>query len=241
MLSTMCGHGMISHSLAKKMIDFVKENRRTPDAGGGNADPILLVRRVQSRPREAHPRRCPHKDCVAGSRSASLGPRRWSRWAAVGSGCAKAADAPAGAGCDALVFRNFTLIDGGDRAPLPQAAMVVRTGRMSWVGPAADLKAPDGATVTDLNGAYVIPGLIDLHAHIGNTVDLVQDKSKFHTRDEHREGPEDICVVRRDDGPEHGHGPGHDLSRCATTSASRTRQTAEPCCRWRASTRPARV
>jgi hypothetical protein len=31
-LSTMCGHGMISHSLAKKMIDFVKENRRTPEA-----------------------------------------------------------------------------------------------------------------------------------------------------------------------------------------------------------------
>ena len=31
MLSTMCGHGMISHSLAKKMIDFVKEGRRTPE------------------------------------------------------------------------------------------------------------------------------------------------------------------------------------------------------------------
>jgi hypothetical protein len=30
-LSTMCGHGMISHSLAKKMIDYVKENRRTPE------------------------------------------------------------------------------------------------------------------------------------------------------------------------------------------------------------------
>jgi hypothetical protein len=30
-LSTMCGHGMISHSLAKKMIGFVKENRRTPE------------------------------------------------------------------------------------------------------------------------------------------------------------------------------------------------------------------
>ncbi|HMF76570.1 MAG TPA: hypothetical protein VK604_12995 [Bryobacteraceae bacterium] len=30
-LSTMCGHGMISHSLAKKMIDFVKEDRRTPE------------------------------------------------------------------------------------------------------------------------------------------------------------------------------------------------------------------
>jgi hypothetical protein len=30
-LSTMCGHGMIAHSLAKKMIDWVKEGRRTPD------------------------------------------------------------------------------------------------------------------------------------------------------------------------------------------------------------------
>jgi len=31
MLSTMCGHGMISHSFAKKMIDWVKEGRRTPE------------------------------------------------------------------------------------------------------------------------------------------------------------------------------------------------------------------
>ena len=30
LLSTMCGHGMISHNLAKKMIDWVKEGRRTP-------------------------------------------------------------------------------------------------------------------------------------------------------------------------------------------------------------------
>jgi hypothetical protein len=30
-LATMCGHGMISASLAKKMIDWVKEGRRTPD------------------------------------------------------------------------------------------------------------------------------------------------------------------------------------------------------------------
>jgi hypothetical protein len=30
MLSTMCGHGMVSHSLAKKLIDWVREGRRTP-------------------------------------------------------------------------------------------------------------------------------------------------------------------------------------------------------------------
>jgi hypothetical protein len=31
MLSTMCGHGMISQAFAKKMIFFVKEDRRTPE------------------------------------------------------------------------------------------------------------------------------------------------------------------------------------------------------------------
>jgi hypothetical protein len=29
-LSTMCGHGMLSHNFARKMIDMVRENRRTP-------------------------------------------------------------------------------------------------------------------------------------------------------------------------------------------------------------------
>ena len=29
-LSAMCGHGMVSASFAKKMIDWVKEGRRTP-------------------------------------------------------------------------------------------------------------------------------------------------------------------------------------------------------------------
>src|SRR5678809_1146310 len=83
---------------------------------------------------------------------------------------------------DALVFRNFTLIDGGDHAPVPNAAMVVEKGRVSWVGPGAGLKEPAGATTTDLKGAFVIPGLMNLHAHLGNTIDLVQD-SKFHTRE----------------------------------------------------------
>lgn len=30
-IATMCGHGMVSASLAKKMIDWVKEGRRTPE------------------------------------------------------------------------------------------------------------------------------------------------------------------------------------------------------------------
>lgn len=35
MLTTMCGHSMVSSSLAKKMIDWVKEGRRTPEQAAG--------------------------------------------------------------------------------------------------------------------------------------------------------------------------------------------------------------
>ena len=35
LLSTMCGHGMVSHGLARKMIDWVKEGRRTPEQAAG--------------------------------------------------------------------------------------------------------------------------------------------------------------------------------------------------------------
>jgi hypothetical protein len=35
LLSTMCGHGMVSHNLAKKMIDWVREGRRTPAQAAG--------------------------------------------------------------------------------------------------------------------------------------------------------------------------------------------------------------
>ena len=53
LLSTMCGHGMVSHSLAKKMIDWVKEGRRTPEQAAGLPDAILFLRRVQPGPRGA--------------------------------------------------------------------------------------------------------------------------------------------------------------------------------------------
>ena len=80
------------------------------------------------------------------------------------------------------VLRNFTLIDGSGRQPLAAAAMILDAGRIVWVGPAAQLKAPSGAETVDLTGKYVIPGIINLHAHLGNTIDLKQD-AKFFTRE----------------------------------------------------------
>ena len=80
------------------------------------------------------------------------------------------------------VLRNFTLIDGSGRPPLASAAMILDGGRIVWVGPVAQLKAPAGAQTVDLAGKYVMPGIINLHGHLGNTIDLTQD-AKFFTRE----------------------------------------------------------
>src|SRR6266446_7688230 len=80
------------------------------------------------------------------------------------------------------VFTGFTLIDGSGRAPVADAAMIVDNGRIRWVGQSAKLKAPAGAETIDLSGKFVMPGIINLHCHLGNVVDLTQDL-KYYTRE----------------------------------------------------------
>ena len=80
------------------------------------------------------------------------------------------------------VLKNFTMIDGSGRPPLADAAMIVDAGRISWVGPVTQLRAPAGAQTVDLSGKYVMPGIINLHGHLGNTIDMTQD-AKFFTRE----------------------------------------------------------
>jgi imidazolonepropionase-like amidohydrolase len=95
---------------------------------------------------------------------------------------AAAAAFAAQAKAEVTVLRDFTLIDGTGRAPLSNAALIMDNGRIRWVGPAKQLKAPKGAQTVRLPGKYVMPGIIDLHVHVGNVADVVQDK-KFHTRE----------------------------------------------------------
>jgi imidazolonepropionase-like amidohydrolase len=81
------------------------------------------------------------------------------------------------AGClcaQTRVFKDFTLIDGTGHPPVAQQAMIVSNGRITWIGPVAQLKVPAGAQVVSFPGSYVIPGLIDDHVHLGAVVGLNQ-------------------------------------------------------------------
>jgi imidazolonepropionase-like amidohydrolase len=57
------------------------------------------------------------------------------------------------------------LIDGTGAAPVPDAAVIVKNGRITAAGPRAKVKIPHNANVVDGHGKSILPGLWDMHAH----------------------------------------------------------------------------
>src|SRR5712692_5672326 len=67
-------------------------------------------------------------------------------------------------------FTSVRLIDGTARAPIDNATIVVRDGRVVAAG--ANVTIPAGAERVALAGKTVIPGLINAHGHVGDTAGL---------------------------------------------------------------------
>lgn len=59
-----------------------------------------------------------------------------------------------------------TLIDGTDRAPRPDAVILLRNGWIEAVGDRATTPIPRGARVIDVRGRFITPGFVDMHSHI---------------------------------------------------------------------------
>ena len=66
----------------------------------------------------------------------------------------------------ALLLEDVTIIDGTNRPPLHNASILIRDGRVAAVGPNGTIPRPPHVETRRLPGRYVIPGLIDMHAHV---------------------------------------------------------------------------
>ncbi len=64
-----------------------------------------------------------------------------------------------------VALTNVRVIDGTGAAPLETHTIVLTAGRISALGPAAAVAVPAGASVLDLTGHTVLPGLVGLHNH----------------------------------------------------------------------------
>ncbi|MDE3129501.1 MAG: amidohydrolase family protein, partial [Gemmatimonadota bacterium] len=75
-----------------------------------------------------------------------------------------AAVRPMATGTVALV--GATLIDGTGAPPVPDATVVVASGKIVAAGPRASVPVPAGAHVVNLPGKTVMPGLWNMHVHL---------------------------------------------------------------------------
>jgi N-acetylglucosamine-6-phosphate deacetylase len=67
---------------------------------------------------------------------------------------------------DTVLFEHATVWTCGPLGTLDDASVLVRAGKIAYVGPAKDLPAVAAAVVVDCNGKHLTPGVIDCHSHI---------------------------------------------------------------------------
>lgn len=71
-----------------------------------------------------------------------------------------------------IVFTGATIIDVKVGRPRPGMSIVVVGNRIAAVGRTGNVRIPTDAHVIDASGKYLIPGLWDMHAHVGASGDL---------------------------------------------------------------------
>jgi imidazolonepropionase-like amidohydrolase len=59
-----------------------------------------------------------------------------------------------------------TLVDGTSRAPIEDATIVIRDGKIAAVGPRESIHIPPGTRTINVRGKTIVPGLWDMHAHV---------------------------------------------------------------------------
>lgn len=73
-------------------------------------------------------------------------------------------------------FIGARLVDGTGAAPIDDAVLLVRNGRIEAVGPAAAVTIPADARRVDLAGRTVLPGLVNAHGHAAQNTEEVLGK-----------------------------------------------------------------
>ncbi len=64
------------------------------------------------------------------------------------------------------VFKDALVIDGKGSPAKPHQTVIIRNGKIDWVGDDASATVPQGAKVIDLSGKALMPGLVMLHEHM---------------------------------------------------------------------------
>ncbi len=78
--------------------------------------------------------------------------------------------ASSGWGQDVKAIVGATVVDLGGEDPVEDAVVIIREDRIAAMGPASDTPVPDDAAIIDATGTWLVPGLMNMHVHLGLTL-----------------------------------------------------------------------
>jgi imidazolonepropionase-like amidohydrolase len=88
-------------------------------------------------------------------------------------------------------FTGATIIDGSGADPITDGVMLVADGRVLAVGTKDRVAIPEEATIVDVAGKFIMPGIINTHGHVGETKGIegghyssenIEDNLKIYAR-----------------------------------------------------------
>lgn len=100
--------------------------------------------------------------------------RRLHKWQAVAligiasAGTAFGAVSARAAEAGTMVFAGVNVIPMDTERVLENQTVVVTDGRIVALGPATEVAIPKGANIVEAQGSFLMPGLADMHVHVGD-------------------------------------------------------------------------
>lgn len=67
-----------------------------------------------------------------------------------------------------LAFTGAIIIDGRGGPPISEGVLLIQNGRVKAVGSKEGVTIPEQATIQNVSGKFIIPGIINAHGHVGD-------------------------------------------------------------------------
>jgi len=77
-------------------------------------------------------------------------------------------------------YTNTNIIDGTGNEPIENGTLIVKDGKIFSVGASKEITIPKGASIVNLSGKTIIPGLVNAHGHVGDAKGL---KNRQYSRE----------------------------------------------------------
>ncbi len=85
------------------------------------------------------------------------------------------------------VIQNARIIDAVSNSATENAILIIENGHIQNIGTAGNITVPEGATVINMAGKTLMPGMINMHGHVGRRYEMAYGPEYYSFDTTHRD------------------------------------------------------